>query len=58
MFRENMQTIMERMVSEAESDEDLAVRDAIGREERNRVLPEGKERRDEAIYDMVQSILE
>lgn len=58
MFRENMQTLMEKIVSEADSDEDLAMRDAIEEEELNRVLPEGKGGRDEALFEMVLSKFE
>ena len=50
--------MMERMVSEADSDEDLAMRDAIEEEELDRVLPEGKDGRDEALYEMVLSKFE
>ena len=58
MFRENMQAVMERMVSEADSDEDLGMRDAIEEDELNRVPPEGKEGRDEALFEMVLSKFE
>ena len=58
MFRENMQAVMERMVSEADSDEDLGMRDAIEEDELNRVPPEGKKGRDEALFEMVLSKFE